>query len=295
MLKSLKLATLLSMSICTAAGFAQSDSMPIGPGDQLHVQVLEAPELEQHGRVTDAGNFPLIYGGDVHLAGLTVDAAAGPIEKVLVDSHYLVTAHVSVTIERSANRNVTILGQVKSPGVYPISTPKPALDVIALAGGLTPSANREITITRADTKEKVEYVLSNDPKSAIDQSPMINPGDSVFVPEAPIVYVLGDVRRPGGYQATATNSKISVLQAVALAGSTTPSAVPSQARLLRRMPDGRQVLIPLQLSEMQKGRRADMDMQPNDIIYVPFSYLRNMASNLSTIVAAAATASVYKF
>jgi polysaccharide export outer membrane protein len=46
---------------------------------------------------------------------------------------------------------------------------------------------------------------------------------------------------------------------------------------------------------MQKGKRSDFPMQPDDIVYVPFSYLKNMAVNLDALVAAATTASIYRF
>jgi len=80
-----------------------------------------------------------------------------------------------------------------------------------------------------------------------------------------------------------------------LAGGTPPSAVPSHTRLVRKQRDGSYVEIDVQLSAMQKGKSADIQLQADDILYVPFSYLRNMAMGVDTLVAAAASASIYRF
>ena len=111
--------SLLFLFCCAACCGAQTESLTIGPGDLLHVKVLEAADLEQSARVTDAGAFALILGGNVYVAGLTPPEAALAIERVLVEGHYLLTPHVSVTMEQTATQNVTIMGQVHSPGSLP--------------------------------------------------------------------------------------------------------------------------------------------------------------------------------
>ena len=122
---------------------AQNESVLVGPGDLLHVKVLESPELEQIARVTDAGALTLILGGTVHLAGLTPPQAALAVGNALVAGHYVLTPHVSVTLDQAVTQNVTIMGQVRAPGNYAINTPRPVLDVLAMAGGLTEAADRK--------------------------------------------------------------------------------------------------------------------------------------------------------
>ena len=111
MIKGVK--SLLLVFCCAACCGAQTESLTIGPGDLLHVKVLEASELEQSAKVTDAGTFTLILGGTVHVAGLTPPEAALAIERALVEGHYLLTPHVSVMTEQTATQNVTIMGQVR--------------------------------------------------------------------------------------------------------------------------------------------------------------------------------------
>jgi polysaccharide export outer membrane protein len=287
--------SLVLLFCCAACCCAQTESLTIGPGDLLHLKVLEAPELEQSARVTDAGTLTLILGGSVQVAGLAPPEAALAIARVLVEHHYVLTPHVSVTLEQTATQNVTIMGQVRSPGSYPIGTPRPILDVLALAGGLTDLADRKVTIERYATKERVEFVVSNSAKAALDASIAVLPGDTVIVPKADVVYILGDVNRPGGIAIVTNDSKLSALEALSLAGGTPPNAVPSHARLIRRQADGSHVDLPLQLSAMQKGKQPDIPLQSDDIVYVPFSYARNMAVGAGSLVGATSSAAIYKF
>jgi polysaccharide biosynthesis/export protein len=285
----------LFLFCCVAACGAQTESLTIGPGDLLHVKVLEAADLEQSARVTDAGTFTLILGGSVHVAGLTPPEAALAIERVLVDGHYVLTPHVSVLTEQTATQNVTIMGQVRSPGSYPIGTSRPILDVLALAGGLTDLADRKITIQRRGSQERVTFVVSNSANGALDGSVPVFPGDTVLVAKAEVIYILGDVNRPGGFAMVTNDQKLSAVQAISLAGGTPPNAVPSHARLIRKQADGSHVEIPLQLSDMEKGKKPDIQLQPDDIVYVPFSYVRNMAVGASGLVSATSSAAIYHF
>jgi polysaccharide export outer membrane protein len=286
---------LLMLFTCCASGFGQKESLLIGPGDLLHIQVLEAPEEDQHARVTDAGDVPLILGGDVHVAGLAPSEAANAIAQKLMQGNFILHPHVSVVVEQYASETVSVIGQVRTPGNYPVPAPRSILDVIAYAGGLTEMADRKVTIQRGGSKERLTYYLSNNADAALDATIQIYPGDTVVVPKVPVVYVLGDVGHPGGYAMATDDSRLTVLQVIALAGSTPPTAVPSHTKLVRQQADGTYVEINVPLSDMQKGKRADLPLQANDILYVPFSYLRNIAMGATSLVAAATTASVYRF
>jgi len=269
--------------------FAQKESLLIGPGDELQVQVFDTPELDYSARVTDNGDLPLILGGSVKVASLTPSEAASVIENALIAAKVMYHPQVLVTVQEYATQSVTVSGQVVKPGAYEINTPRSIMDVVALAGGLTDLADRHVTIQRADGGAEEVVFMSNDSTEDIKRSTLVYPGDRVLVPKVGIIYVLGDVGRPGGYPMTNNESTLTVLQAVALAGGTPSSAVPSRARLIRRAADG-YANIPLQLSAMQKGKKPDLPMQANDIVYVPFSYLRNAAAG---IMASASTAVIY--
>jgi polysaccharide export outer membrane protein len=284
---------LLLLSACGLQAQAP-ETLLIGPGDLLHVQVFDTPELDQHARVTDAGELPLILGGNVKVSALAPEQAARAIEKVLVDHHFLLHPRVLVSVDEYATQKVSVLGEVKSPGAYAINTPRSVLEVLSLAGGLTETADRKILIERRGSPDKIPYFVSNKPDAAFDSAVQIHPGDTVFVAKAGIVYVLGDVGRPGGYVMNDNAAQLSVLQLVARAGGTNHSAVPSHAKLIRKNDQGYSE-IALPLSDMQKGNRADMPLLADDIVYVPFSYMRNLAMNAGGIAASLGAAAIYQF
>ena len=262
-MKLLSCTLLICASAFTAS--AQQESLLIGPGDLLNVQVYDEPELSVHGRVTDAGDFPMSLVGNVRIVSMTPAQAANAIDQALIRSNLLNHPKATVTIEQYATQGVSVSGQVRRPGIYPIATPRNIVDVLALAGGLTELGDRKITIERTSTHERMEYLLSNDSKTALDARVLIYPGDTVVVPKVGIVYVLGDVGRPGGFPMDTNDSTITVLQAVTLAAGTAHTAVPSHARLIRKSGQG-YTEIHLPLSDMQKGKVADMPLQANDII-----------------------------
>jgi len=284
---------LLLFSVC---GWTQTDnSLLIGPGDTLHIVVLETPDLEQQVRVMDDGTIRLTLGGSVKVVGLEPGSAAQAIEAYLLEKNYLRQPHVQVAVVAYATQKVTVLGEVKQPGQFEIGTPRSILDVLAMAGGLTDIADRNLTVMRHDTREQVSYFVSNTAAEAIKTEILVYPGDKVIAAKAGIVYALGDFARPGGYTITNNYSQLTILQLVARAGGTNHSAVPSHARLVRKAPDGSLTDIPLQLGKMQKGKIPDMTLQTDDILYVPFSYVRNFMLNGSSIAASAASAAIYHF
>jgi polysaccharide export outer membrane protein len=274
-------------------GLAQQDSMLIGPGDVVNIQVFDTPNLNQTTRVFDSGELPLVLGGTVRLASMTTEAAAHVIEARLIKTQIMYHPQVLVTIASPATQMVIIWGQVARPGSYSISTPRPVVDVIALAGGITPAADRNVTIERADGST-FHYFVSNDPKTALKSSVKVSPGDRIVVPNAAISYVLGDVNKPGGFPTISNDSKLTALQAIAQAGGTLMSSAPNSARLIRKGDDGQYTVINLRVADMQRGKKPDIQLQANDVVYIPFSYLRNaMSLGTSGILSAAATAAVY--
>jgi polysaccharide export outer membrane protein len=273
--------------------FAQKESLLIGPADELHIQVFDTPNLDENARVTDQGELPLLLGGSIRVVSMTPEEAARAVERSLVEGGIMYHPRVLVTVRQFGTQNVTVFGQVVKPGAYAIDTSRSVLDVLALAGGLTELADRHVTLERHGTNQRISYFVSNDADRDSTRTVMVHPGDRLVVPKTGIVYVLGDVGRPGGYPMTNNESAMTVLQAVANAGGTLTSAVPSHAKLIRRTPDKGFSETPLPLSAMQKGKKPDIPLQASDIIYVPFSYLRNAALGLTGIAASATSAAIY--
>jgi polysaccharide export outer membrane protein len=292
--------TAVFMSLMLIAGAfkaqaADQNTLLIAPGDLLHIQVADTAEMNEDARVTDRGMVPIIGIGDVKVAGLTPGDAAAAVQGRLISTHYLNHPQVSIIVEEFATQQVSVIGEVKTNGSYPIATPRPILAVLALAGGLTPEANRHILIERqGDQQHPLEYYVSNNGNQAIEQQVMVNPGDTVVVSRAGIVYILGDVNRPGGYVMSNNESQLTLLQGLALAGSATRGAKQGHAHLIRQTAGGGYTDKEFSIGDVQKGKQPDMALLPGDVLYLPFSYARNFATTgASSVAASTAGAAIY--
>jgi len=288
---------LVGVVIAALAGttFAQpssSNSLLISAGDQLHISIMDMPDMEQFPRVTDAGDIPVQGIGSIRVADMSPGEAAAAIRDRLVNTHFLNHPEVTVVVDQYATQNVTLIGEVKTPGAFPTSTPRKILDVIALGGGLTDSADRDILIERHGKQgNPVHYNLSNNGEQAIKEQVLVNPGDTVVVARAGIVYVLGDVNRPGGFTMSNNESKMTLLEALSNAGGPARTAKLNHARLIRKV-DHTETQIAL--GDIQKGKQPDFSLAPGDILFVPFSYAKNLViASSAGILGAAGTAAVY--
>jgi polysaccharide biosynthesis/export protein len=288
----LALMAMIAMILTVQPAAAQKESLLIGPGDLIQVDVLDTPEMEQQVRVTDEGNAPLAYVGNVQVGGMTPGAAAEAIQLLLVNKNVMKHPQVTVRVQEYSTQDVSVLGQVHTPGAYPLTTPQPVLRVLSLAGGVTDLADRQVTIKRHGSPQQLTYMLSNDPQKMLTDMVMVYPGDIVMVPNAPVIYIMGDVGRPGGYAMSSNASHLTLLQAIARAGSANKTSVPSKVRLIRNTGDGAKETR-VHLDAMEKGKIPDIDLQANDIIFVPFSWMKNVAMSGSTIAASTAGAAIY--
>jgi polysaccharide biosynthesis/export protein len=314
-MRTLKIAFWIGLAWCVVAVAAQEiqpalptaqDSAPpaahesllIGPGDLLRISVIRESELDQRVRVLDSGEITLALAGNVTVQGLTPAEAAARVADKYREGKFLLHPEVSVFVEEYATETVTILGQVAHPGTVRLTAPRGLIDVLSLAGGLTDSADRHIVIERKDkgahgteTTERIRAFIPNRADDALNADVLVRPGDTIVVPKAGIVYVLGDVAHPGGY-VMQNDSQLTVLQAIALAAGASKTASEKRVRLVRNV-DGITRSIDLPLHDMERGREPDVPLQGNDILYVPFSMAKNLSMGLASITAAAGSALIY--
>jgi polysaccharide export outer membrane protein len=282
-LKRVVVMSVILLATRGARGQAGNESLPIAAGDMLHIQVLETPELEEHARVTDQGKVKLLIGGEVLVAGKTPAEAAAAIEDTLVKGQYMRTPQVLVTVDEYATLNISVFGEVKTPGVYQARTIRSVMEAVSLAQGLLETADRHVVIERRGSKEKVSYYLSNDPNALPSDQIEVYPGDTVIVPRAPVVYIMGDVLQASGYAISTPDSKVSLLQLVSRAGSTAKTAAANSSHIIRKTPEGGSVDIAVKLGDIRTGKSPDIQLQPNDVVYIPFSFLRNFALGINTL------------
>lgn len=274
-------------------GFGSGAAGPIGDGDLLEMTVFDTPELSGKLRVSNTGDVSLPLVGSMHLAGLKAEEAQAIIRQKLIDGGFLKDPQVTVFIAEYATQNVSVLGEVKNPGIYPAFGSHHLLDYISLAQGLTPLAGTRITISHAgnpDHPQHVKVTAGATPRP--DNNPEILPGDTIFVERTGVVYVVGDVGRPGGFPMD-HDEQLTLLQAVALAQGTNPTAAKGAARLIRTTQQGRQE-IPVNLKKILSAKAPDLAMQDNDILFVPSSAAKNAMKDVENALPTAAAATIYR-
>jgi polysaccharide biosynthesis/export protein len=275
-----------------ASSEADSARVRVGPGDLLEVKVFDVPELTQAVRVSDRGEAVLTFVGPLQFAGLTTTEVQTLVENHLRDGNFVREPHVSIMIEEYTTQGVSVLGQVGKPGVYPVLGSRTLLDVISAAGGITPMAAHEATIKRRKGGDVLKASLSDNPGELLASDVELWPGDTVVVPKAGIVYVIGDVGRPGGFTME-NNGRMTLLEAVALASGVNRTAAQSKVRVLRKTSAGHEEM-PVDLKRILQGKAADIPLEREDIVYIPPSTARSLVFRTPEVLqAAAASAAVY--
>lgn len=248
---------------------------PIAPGDSLDISEFHTPEFHSQVRVAEDGAVSLPMIGVVRVAGLDEQGAARAIEKALAEKHMLLHPAVAVTVTVYAGQDVSVLGEVARPGVYPYTLHHRLLDLISAASGLTPNAGRLVNVFHRDDPKTPRPVVL-DPSGADaggDHNPELSPGDTVQVSRAGLVYVIGAVVRPGGFAVDPAQG-LTVVQALSLAWGPSQTAA-AKALLIREQAGGR-TMISLNLKRMLRGKDPDQPIRDHDILFVPESAAKNL-------------------
>src|SRR5712692_8194734 len=270
---------------------SDSSALVIGPGDEIEVTVYGAPDLSQHTRVSTEGNISMPLIGYVRLAGLSSSEAEEAIETQLRQYKVVNNPQVSVYVKEYTNSGISVAGEVAKPGVYSALGPHRLFDILQAAGGLTERAASTITISHRGGENSITVELPKDPGELSRVNVELSPGDTMVVTKAGIVYVLGEVGKPGGYVLNSTGG-LTLLRVVAAAGGPTHAAAVGGTKMLRRTPNGLQEL-PVPLKDLLRAKVADIPVQADDIIYVPSSRIKT-ALNASALLTTLGTSALYR-
>jgi polysaccharide export outer membrane protein len=267
---------------------------PLCAGDLLEITESHTPEFRAVVRVSEAGTVTLALAGEVHVVGMDERGAAHVIETALVDRGMLVHPQVNVLVTAYAGQDVSVLGEVTRPGVYSYTVHHRLLDLISAASGLNSSAGRLVTIThRDDPKTVIPVVL--DPagtEGGDSHNPQLLAGDTIQVSRAGLVYVVGDVVRPGGFPVDPVQTT-TVAQALSLAWGPGQNASLAKAVLIRERPGGRTITT-LNLKRMLRGLDPDIPVRDRDILFVPDSMAKNLWNRtMESVIQSAAGVSIY--
>jgi polysaccharide biosynthesis/export protein len=244
-------------------------TVQINRGDMLDVTVYGLPDLSAHVHVDSKGTINLPLLGYVRVEGMTVEEVQSTIEQRFVSGGFIKQPHVSVLITESS-MGISILGEVTRPGIFPYNSTRRLFDALSEAGGLTPNAGGVITITHASEPDApILVTYAADPLKAPESNIALQPGDTIFIAKANFVWVVGDVVQPSSFPIGPGPSP-TVMEALAMAHGANHTAALGKARILRRTPEGLRD-IPLNVSQIMAAKSKDVQLQANDVLFIPVS------------------------
>lgn len=261
----------------------------LGPEDQVSITVRFSDELNNKTFTVDSAGFiDIPFAGRISAAGSTITELEHDVGLKL--EPYFKTPAVVINLVQYGSRPVSIVGEVQNPAVHQLRGRLTLMELLSGAGGLKPEAGSKLQITRqlmwgaiplpnahkdASGKYTIAEVnlanlLAGDPTENI----LLCPNDTVTVPRAKLIYVLGEVHKPGGFPLREAETA-SVLQAVALAEGPLITASRKNVHILRTQLGGIRQDIPIDLQKIVDRERPDILLQPEDVLYVPNSKAKN--------------------
>jgi polysaccharide export outer membrane protein len=264
------LAMAISVQAQTRPGSQAVTDYVVGPQDILTITSYDQADLSGKFSLEADGTFTYPLIGRVRAGGLTLRALEARLKQQLVDEGYFRNPQITVAVETYKSQKVFIVGEIRTPGTYPLSGSMNLVEVLARAGSTLPSASGEAIIVHAgdtaagptlpateDDKNIVRVNLRDLEQGVVSQNAMLRDGDTVFVPRAESVYLFGQVKNPGAYALQGKNT--TVLQALALAGGVTDRGTTGRIRIMRTE-NGKEREIRVKLTDI---------VQSGDTIVVP--------------------------
>jgi polysaccharide export outer membrane protein len=241
----------------------------IGPEDVLTITSFDQDDITGKYQVDADGTFSFPLIGRVHAGGLTLRQLQAELVKRLKEGFFK-DPQIGVAVEQYRSQKFHIVGEVRTPGTYPLTGDMNLMEALARAGSATPTAAGEVLIVRAKTQDAADgptlpnrddvdvttIELKALQSGRLAQKFALRDGDTIVVPRAESVYVFGQVRNPGAYP---VQKDTTVLQALSLAGGVTDRGATGRIKIVR-MIDGKRVEIKAKLDDL---------VRPLDTIMVP--------------------------
>jgi len=259
----LLLASLVALSAEPQSAPAAAPARPLlqlGVGDVLNVQVYGRPELTTTTYIADDGTITMPLAGPVPIVGLSPTAAAVEVAAAFRKAQLLRDPQITILLMQSRSQQVSVLGEVRAPGRFPVDSTTSLLDLLAAAGGTTETSGDTVFVIRPDASGELErHAVSlrglEDGRQSL-RFLGLRGGDAVFVPPAEQFYIYGEVQTPNMYR---LEPEMTVLQAIARSGGLTALATTRRMEVKRRAADGTVVETKITLVDR---------VQPDDVIYI---------------------------
>ena len=249
-----------TFGVAAQGGASPRAEYVLGAGDVVHIVVYQNPDLTSDVRVSEAGSisFPLI--GAVKVGGLTTSQAEKRIADALKSGNFVKQPQVSILVAQVRGNQASVLGQVNKPGRYALEVADMRLtDVLAMAGGVAPTGGDLVTVvgTRNNQPYRVEIDLPTVfAAGKRGEDLIVQNGDVIWVDHAPMVYIYGEVQKPGVQR---LERGMSVMQLLAAGGGLTQRGTEKGLQLRRRGADGK-----IQATQPS----MDDPLRDGDVVYV---------------------------
>src|ERR1700730_12598362 len=242
----------------------------VGAQDILTITSYDQADLSGKFTVEADGSFAYPMIGRVQAGGMTLRQVEAQVKKQLKDEGFFNNPQITVSMEQYKSQKIFVVGEVRTPGSYPLSGDMNLVEALARAGSTLPTASGEVVIVHPTgghvsgpvlpSQENADNVIRIDIRElqsgSISQNTALRDGDTIFVPRAESVYVFGQVKNPGAYALQQKNT--TVLQALSLAGGVTDRGSTARIRIARIVNGEKQEL---------KVKIGDI-VQPGDTIIV---------------------------
>jgi len=239
---------------------AQTSNYIVGAQDVLAITLFDQQDLSGKYTVETDGTFTFPLIGRVTVGGLTMREVEQALRAEL-SKGFFKNPQVSVAVEQYRSQRVFVMGEVRTPGPYPLVGNMTLIEALARAGSTTEYAAGEALIVRSrDERASGGPVLPEQDSSAsvihvdvkalqmgrLSENAELRDGDTIFVPRAELVYVFGQVNRPGSYT---LQRNTTVLQALSLAGGVTDRGTTGRIRIARVV-EGKKVEVRVKVEDV---------------------------------------------
>lgn len=247
-------------AIAQTTGAAVANEYRLGAGDVIRVNVYQNPDLTLETRIGEAGlvSYPLL--GSVRLGGSTVGQAEKTIADGLRTGNFVKQPQVNIQVLQVRGNQASVLGQVNRPGRYPIEVADMRLsDLLATAGGIAASGADTLTLVGMRDGKPMRKVIDMPAIFRSDNREndvVVQNGDVIYVERAPVVYIYGEVQRPGALR---LERDMTVMQALATGGGLNLRGTEKGLRVHRRGADGRLQVIEPKMDDL---------LRDGDVVYV---------------------------
>lgn len=257
--------SLLTLPLRVGSAMAAEEAFVIGPEDVLDIQVWDNKDLNQVTFVRPDGKISLPLVGEIQAAGKTVQGLSTDL--VAAYGKTVKEPAVTVIVRDIKSRPVYFIGGFGKPGPLQLTRDLNMLQALGIIGGVSPGADAEKGyLLRGDKRVPIDFDKFLK-KGDLSQNLKLEPGDTVVVPIAEVVYIQGEVRAPGVVKYT---NDLTVVKAITLTGGVTQLAASGRVDLVRTEGEKR-VRIRIDLDKMLRApeENPDMRLRPDDIIFVP--------------------------